>query len=160
MSGAVGNKNHFIHGFTNKERLYNIWKSMRQRCRNRNGNRSKSYVDKGITVCEEWSEYSSFRKWALANGYKEGLTLDRIDNDGHYEPSNCRWVTYAVQANNKSSNHYLEFEGRTRTLSEWSKEVGISNDTLKRRIYSGWDIEKALTTPVRKHKPYRVNKRV
>lgn len=154
MGGTYGNKNHLKHGFAHKEKLYGVWKTMHQRCRDKNIKRANSYVNKGIRVCAEWSDYSVFREWAFLNGYKESLTLDRIDNNGDYKPSNCRWVDYKKQANNKSTNHRLTFNGKTKTLSEWADEIGMSQDTLKRRIYSGWDVERALTTPVRSHKPY------
>lgn len=156
MSGTYGNKNHFKHGFAHKEKLYEVWKCMRQRCRDKNIREAKIYVEKGIKVCHEWSNYLTFREWALSAGYEEGLTLDRINNDGDYEPSNCRWVDYKVQANNKSSNRRITFNGETKTMSEWADFMGIPKDTLKRRIYQGWSVEKALTTPVRGHKPYAI----
>lgn len=158
MGGTLGNKNHLIHGFSHKEKLYGIWKGMRQRCRDKNINRANSYVNKGISVCPDWSDYLTFRTWAYSTGYMVGLSLDRIDNNGNYEPSNCRWVDYKTQANNKSTNHKLTYNGETKTISEWADCMGISQDTLKRRIYYGWSVEKALTTPVRGHKKYEIKR--
>lgn len=154
MSRGFGNKNHLIHGFSNKEKLYGVWKGMRQRCRDPKRNRAGSYANKGICVCEEWNDYAVFREWALSSSYAEGLSIDRIDNDGNYCPENCRWTTPKIQANNTSQNKKLTFDGETKTLSEWADLVDIPYDTIKRRIQCGWSDEKALTTPVRRHKPY------
>ena len=145
---------HHIHGYSHKEKLYGIWKCMRQRCSDPNISRADSYVNKGIRVCEEWSDYTVFREWALSSGYKEGLSIDRKDNDGNYCPENCRWATRKEQMNNTSTNRKLTFRGETKTLSEWADIVDISYDTLKRRVYYGWSTERILTTPVKEHKPY------
>lgn len=158
MSRKCGTKNHFKHGYSHKEKLYDIWKSMRQRCRDTNRNRADSYVNKGISVCEEWSDYRVFREWAIGAGYNDTLSIDRIDNDENYCPENCRWVDYFVQANNRSNNLRIEFNGEIKTLREWANTVEIPYDTIKRRIYSGWSIEKALTTQVRRHKPYETKR--
>lgn len=146
--------NHFVHGFAHKEKLYGVWKCMRQRCSDPNISRADYYVNKGIRVCEEWKDYLAFREWALSSGYREGLSIDRIDNNGDYCPENCRWATPKQQANNQSRNRRITYNGETRTLSEWSELVDIPYDTIKRRIYQGWNVEKALTEPVRRHKPY------
>ena len=154
MSKSSRYANHFVHGFSHKERLYNIWKSMRQRCRDPKTNRAKYYHDKGIRVCEEWEDYATFREWAFAAGYTDELSIDRINPDGNYEPDNCRWVTPKTQANNQTTNRLLTFNGETKTMSQWAEYAEIPQDTFKRRIYKGWSIEKAITTPVRRHKPY------
>lgn len=78
-------------------RLYRCWESMRSRCKSH-----PRYIERNITICEEWNAFEPFRDWALANGYRSDLTLDRIDNDGNYEPANCRWATYKVQSRNSS----------------------------------------------------------
>lgn len=152
--GCQTRASHFVHGFSHKERLYVIWKGMHQRCSDPNWRGAKYYIKKGIRVCDEWRDYAVFRKWALSNGYREDLSIDRIDNDGNYCPENCRWVTARVQANNQSRNRRITYAGETKTLGEWSSITGIPYDTLKRRLYSGWSEEKALTTPVKEHKPY------
>ena len=102
----------------------------------------------------EWkNDFSSFYNWSMKNGYKENLTIDRIDVNGNYEPSNCRWATSLVQANNQRRNHYITYKGKTQSLADWARELGISYTVLRARInvYS-WSIEKSFTTPVNKSK--------
>ncbi len=84
-----------------KTKLYHVWVQMRSRCRSPKDKNYPYYGGRGISVCDEWQDFRSFQEWALSNGYREGLTIDRIDNDGDYKPTNCRWVTMAVQAKNK-----------------------------------------------------------
>lgn len=91
---------HTTHGNVGT-RLYRIWKCMRQRCNNPNYWRYANWGGRGITICEEWSNFETFKEWALDNGYADNLTIDRIDNDGNYEPGNCRWATYKEQNQNK-----------------------------------------------------------
>lgn len=136
------------HRYSNKERLYTIWARMRQRCRNPRYNRASSYYKKGVTVCEEWTDYLAFREWAYSNGYRDGLSIDRIDNDGNYCPENCRWATSKEQANNRSSNHRVAFNEEILTIREWAARLGIAESTLSSRLSRGWDVERALTTPV------------
>jgi hypothetical protein len=137
-------------GRDKNKRLYIIWKSMRLRCNNPKSNHYDRYGGRGITICDEWSDYSVFERWALENGYNDKLTIDRIDFDGNYEPSNCRWITQKQQTNNTSVNVYLEYKGETKTRAEWAELYGIPYFTLRKRLERNWDIEKALTTPVRK----------
>lgn len=129
-------------------RLYRIWKGMKSRCYNQNADHYDRYGGRGIVVCEEWkNDFVSFKLWAMYNGYQDDLTIDRIDNDGNYEPSNCRWVTMEQQGNNRKGNYIIEYNGESHTLSEWSKKTGIKVITLWDRInLLGWPIELALTT--------------
>lgn len=137
------------HGKTNT-RIYRIWKQMRHRCHKPYSSGFVKYGRKGISVCDEWrNSFQAFYDWAMANGYTDELTIDRIDNAGNYEPSNCRWASIATQANNKSNNRHLTFNGKTQTIAEWSDEVGIRRATLYKRISDGWTTERALTTKVR-----------
>lgn len=139
-------------------RIYNIWYSMKQRCYNPNCHAYKWYGARGILMCEEWlceNGFENFRDWSLLNGYEEHLTIDRINNDGNYEPSNCRWATYREQGNNKSINRIIEYGGESHTLSEWSEITGIKTATLHNRIKKGWSYEKCIETSVRSHKKYK-----
>lgn len=137
----------------NSERLYNIWAGMKQRCYNVNCAYYKNYGGRGITVCDEWrTSYSAFKEWALANGYKDGLSLDRIDVDSGYSPSNCRWATAKEQSRNRRNNRYITFNGETLALAAWAERTGINKDTIYMRLAAGWSVEKTLTTPVKQYK--------
>lgn len=135
---------HTIHG-KRHTRLYEIWRSMRRRCRDKNGTRAGSYALKGVQVCKEWEDFSAFEAWALSNGYDSTLSIDRIDNGGDYCPENCRWATARQQANNRSRNRYLELKGERKTVSEWAEATGLPQSVIAARIRNGWDIERALT---------------
>ena len=120
------------HGGTH-DRLYGIWKNMKYRCNNSNDSHYMSYGGKGINVCPEWNEYANFKKWAYANGYDESApygdcTLDRIDNNGDYSPTNCRWTNRITQANNTSRNRYVEFEGKRLTIAEFARAMNIDKN--------------------------------
>lgn len=137
------------HG-KSKTRLYHIWKNMRQRCDNPNKPDYKYYGGKGISIDDRWGDYSVFEKWAIENGYREDLTIDRIDVDGNYCPENCRWVSMVEQARNMSRNRFITYNGETHCLSEWGEILGISSKVLGHRINTyGWSIDRAFTTPVR-----------
>ncbi len=142
-------KQNTVHGMSNT-RLYEIWIDMKKRCHNINHWAYSRYGERGIAVCKEWQIFEPFYKWAIANGYSDNLSIDRIDNDGNYEPSNCRWASRKVQANNKSNNVRYKYEDNNYTISELSDMFGISYQTLRSRIENyGWSVEKALTTHVR-----------
>ena len=124
------------HGMS-KTRIYKTYHAMKARCTYEKDSRYSKYGGKGITVCDEWlgeSGFINFYNWSMENGYTDELTIDRIDNTGNYEPSNCRWVDYKIQANNTSRNRMLTYNGKTQTMAEWSKELDISYDTLNSRI--------------------------
>lgn len=133
-----------------KTPLYSVWLAMRQRCGNPNSKSYRRYGGRGISVCSEWKEWNVFKEWALSNGYSLGLSIDRIDNDGNYEPNNCRWVTNEIQANNKSDNHLITFNGETASISVMARKYGYLPTDIERRILEGWTVEKALTTPVKR----------
>lgn len=135
------------HGMT-ETRLYQTWQNMKNRCRNKNVESYKYYGERGISLCDEWNEsFKSFAKWSMENGYAEELSIDRIDPNIGYEPSNCRWVDSVTQANNKRTNHLLTYNGETKTVAEWARETGLSYKVLYRRLCLGWTAERALTTP-------------
>lgn len=135
------------HGLSTTK-LYPIWKGIKHRCYNPNNKRFMHYGAKGIRICTEWQgNFKVFYDWAMANGYKDGLTIERIDINGNYEPSNCRWATTKEQANNKSQNHFLTYNGKTQTMAQWAEETGIKYTTLRARINDyHWSVERALTT--------------
>ena len=131
------------------KRLHKIWASMHERCEYQKHKHYKDYGGRGIVVCEEWKEYLSFAKWAFKNGYRDNLSIDRIDVNGNYEPSNCRWITMKEQLNNKRSNRLVEYQGITYTLTQLADKVGLNKTTLKERLNLGWSIEDAVERPVR-----------
>lgn len=133
---------------------------MKNRCFNTKTERYKDYGARGITVCDEWkNDFQTFYDWAMSNGYFDNLTIDRIDNDGNYEPSNCRWATIKEQNRNSRSCEMIEYKGEIHCLKEWSEILGLSYGALKDRKSYGWSIERMFETPVRNHKNY-VNKRI
>jgi hypothetical protein len=140
--GEANNKN------GTRTRLYVIWCHMIERCENEHSERFADYGGRGIRVCEEWKDFVSFRDWALNNGYSKSLTIDRIDNDGNYEPGNCKWSSVKDQCNNRRTNHLLTYKGRTQTMTQWAEELGMNPGTFKYRIYLGWSVERAIETPV------------
>ena len=122
------------------KRLRRIYINMVQRCYNSNNTTYKYYGNRGIIVCNEWlNDRYKFFQWALDNGYEENLTIDRKDVDGNYEPSNCRWATMKEQANNKTSNHFLEIDGETKTITQWSEENNLSPSTFVKRFSTSPD---------------------
>lgn len=137
------------HGGT-KTRLFKIWQSMHERCESKSHIHYKNYGGRGISVCDEWKDFITFREWALNNGYSDILSIDRIDVNGNYNPLNCRWVTMKEQHNNKRTNHKIEYNGEVHTIAQWSEITGIGKTTIKERINVGWSAEDVLTKPVRK----------
>lgn len=143
------------HGDTNT-RLFKIWRGMIERCSRKNHVHYKSYGGRGIKVCQEWSNFITFKNWAIYNGYQDNLSIDRIDNNGNYCPENCRFVSEKEQQNNKRTNRRITYKGETKTLKQWSEKTGINYTTLKERLNNGWSIEKAMCTPVRKRRHERL----
>jgi hypothetical protein len=119
-------------------RIYRIWAAMKRRCYNTNYKEYYLYGGRGIKVCQEWLFFPRFKKWAIENGYDENLTLDRIDNERGYEPSNCRWTSPKAQSNNRRSNKVIEYNGQFKTLKEWSEIIGINYKCLYKRYKNGW----------------------
>lgn len=121
-------------------RLYVVWADMIQRCVNPNRPDFKYYGGKGVSVCPEWRDYASFAEWAQRSDYREDLTIDRIDVDGDYEPSNCRWVTWMVQQQNRTNVH--DIDGLC--LAEYSRLCGINYGTLWSRLHKGQRLDALL----------------
>jgi hypothetical protein len=125
---------------------------MRSRCYNPRNKKYKDYGGRGVSICEDWNNFLNFKKWAEANGFANNLTIDRIDNNGSYCQENCRWITQKEQMRNTRTNHFLTYNGVTKTMAEWSEITGIKYHTLKQRINKyGYSVERALTEPVAKH---------
>lgn len=127
------------HGQT-KTKLYHVWASMKNRCLNDNDANFRHYGGRGIKVCDDWLKFEPFRNWALSHGYEEGLSIDRIDVNGNYESSNCRWVTRDIQAKNRrprTMDILIEYNGVTKNLREVAKECGIKYATLYYRYKRG-----------------------
>ena len=157
-------KRNTTHGLAGSG-LYTIWNGMKARCNYEKSNRYYRYGARGIKICDEWIDpengFINFYNWAIANGYEEGLTIDRIDVNGNYEPLNCKWATEEEQAWNKSNNVYITYEQRfddigkppiryTYPLTVWSRITGIPRCTLHLRLFKNrenWSVNDALTTP-------------
>jgi hypothetical protein len=141
-------KRQYRHGhasYGKRTTEYMVWDGMKSRCANPNYEGWSRYGGRGIKVCERWAE--SFENFYADMGPRPSAnhTPDRIDNDGNYEPSNCRWASHEVQANNRHNNLRLTFAGKTQTLSQWSRETGIHFETLRARLNHGWSPDDIIT---------------
>lgn len=135
------------HGLR-RTRIYNVWTCMINRCENPNFIYYKNYGGRGIKICLEWrNSVVAFYNWATANGYKEELQIDRINNNGNYEPSNCRFVTQAMQQRNTRYTKFIAINGETKPMCEWAELAGLSEQTLWNRINANWP-ENRLLEPV------------
>ena len=148
------NKEKFKQRFTthglSTTRIYKIYLGIKKRCYNKNYREFHLYGGRGIKVCQEWlDDFMSFYIWSGANGYKDDLTIDRIDVNGNYESTNCRWITQAEQNLNTRKNHYITYNGITMSMKQWAEKCNLSYSTLQHRIYRNWNVEKALLTPQR-----------
>jgi hypothetical protein len=149
LNAELRQQRNFRHGDStrnNKTRLYRIWQDMKRRCYNSTRSDAKNYCNKGIIVCDEWQSFVVFKQWALANGYTDELTIERKDNGLGYNPDNCCWIHKSEQSKNRTSNHYITYNNKTMTLTDWSKHLGIKRTTLSSRLRRGWTVEKAFTT--------------
>ena len=135
-------ESHKTHG-QYRSRLWRTWENMKQRCYNKN---DKHYGGRGIAVCDEWlNDFMAFYDWAMKNGYDDTLTIDRIDNNGNYEPNNCRWATVKQQNKNRRSNINFTYNGETHCLMDWCKILELNYNTVYNRFHNcNWSIEKAL----------------
>lgn len=145
------------HGFDKKtskyKRIYNIYLYIKKRCYNRNCKSYNNYGGRGIIMCKDWFDnFLSFSTWSLNNGYSDNLTIDRINNNGIYEPNNCRWVDMKTQANNKRNNVHITKDGITMNLTQWCHKLGLNYGTYKSRRRAGWNIDKSLFKSVKHHK--------
>lgn len=141
-------KGDFKSGYSTT-RLYGIWTGIKTRCFNPNDKKYHVYGGRGISLCDEWkSDFKSFAKWSLENGYEENLSIDRIDSNKNYEPSNCRWTDMKVQQNNRTNNHLVILNGETHTVMEWSRIIGVNHRTICNRLKKGYSPEQALNPSI------------
>lgn len=143
---------HTTHGATKgrkAKKLYSVWAGILARCNNPGSAEFQYYGGKGVTVCKGWeNDYSAFEKWALTNGYEEGLSIDRIDVNGDYCPENCRWATDIEQANNKTTNKFLEAFGERHTIAEWARKLDVTYNSLYYSLSkNAWDLTKVVVGP-------------
>lgn len=122
-----------------KPRTFIIWNGMKARCLNPHATSYPNYGARGIGICDEWLDYETFNEWAVTHGYADGLELDRIDNDGPYCPSNCRWVTRSANQRNTSRTHMLTIAGKTQCAADWIKDLGISKSTFYQHLNNDSD---------------------
>lgn len=149
--GCLRRDTNLTHGLlSERSHLYNSWSNMTQRCTNPKHPSYRIYGGRGITVCLDWLDCSKFAEWAKANGYKPGLSIDRIDNNRGYYPANCRWATRKEQQRNLSFNRNVEYHGRTMCVGAWAEELGIDYRTLLNRLDRWKDVERAFTEPIHK----------
>lgn len=138
---------HGHNGRGTRTRLYRIWGNMNSRC---NDKENELYGGRGVTVCDEWAQdFSAFKAWAMANGYSDELSIDRIDVNGNYEPSNCRWATVKEQSRNKRNSRMLTYNGKTQTVADWADETSLTAHQIENRLLRGWKTEDIFERPIR-----------
>jgi len=141
MSGNTWNIKHGFSGTT----TFNVWSSMKARCSNENHDSYHRYGGRGIEVCDRWLSFENFL--ADMGERPKWMSIERLDNDGNYDLSNCKWATFVEQCRNKSTNRWITFNGKTMILTDWAKEKGIKLQTLVRRLDNlNWSLEQALNT--------------
>lgn len=150
LHSEITAKVHTKHGHR-YDKIYGVWKTMKARCYNSNAENYNRYGGRGITICDDWlNSFEMFYRWSIKNGYQEGLTIDRIDNNGNYEPNNCRWTDRIMQANNRQTNHKLVYKETTQNLSQWCKELNLPYNAIYNRIVRlKWSVENAFETPIK-----------
>lgn len=148
-------ENFYKHGLSNTK-LHRVWWGMIERCYKKHHKSFLEYGGRGVSVCDEWrSDFKNFYDWAIENGYKDGLTIDRINNNGNYEPTNCRWVTQSENARNRRTARIINFNGVKHSLVEWAEITGLKPNTITERLKMGWSVKDALT--INKNGRYKRN---
>lgn len=150
------------HGFAvrklkglDETRIYRIWDKMKQRCYNPKQTYYKDYGGRGIIVCNEWlgeHGFENFLEWAVKSGYDNSLSIDRINPNGNYQPSNCRWATNIEQANNKRNSHYITYNNETLTIAQMARKYNVPDGIFRCRLRCGWSIDDIISIPPTKHK--------
>ena len=147
----VSGTQNYKHGKSNS-RIFRIWANMLTRCHNSNSPSYANYGARGITVCEEWMDkengFINFYNWTISHGYSEKLTLDRINVNGNYEPSNCRWATPKEQMNNMRRNRIIEYNGEKLTLKQTAEKYNMQEATIRHRLNKGWSVKDAIEKPL------------
>lgn len=150
-SNATNERGQYVprHG-QSRTKVHRCWQSMQQRCHNASNHNFARYGGRGIKVCDRWRK--SFEAFLEDMGYPPSPihSLGRVDNNGNYEPSNCRWETPVQQSQNTRATRLLTHDGKTMCAAKWARETGINIITLHKRLRIGWSVSDALTTPVRK----------
>jgi len=144
---SVNNLNPTTHGMS-KTKIYKVWVDMLNRCRSKNSKDYERYGGRGITVCKRWLRFESFYK--DMGDRPEGLTIERKNNNGNYELSNCKWATQKEQCNNKRNNRIIKYNNEILNVTQWTKRLNISQAAFQYRL-KNWTIEEAITTPVQHH---------
>lgn len=143
------------HGMTRqangkRNRTYMVWQTMKNRCLLPTSQNYHRYGGRGIKICQRWLD--SFENFLADMGEQPPrMTLDRKDNDGHYEQGNCEWRTRKANSRNRSDNRLLTFKGETKSVAEWAEQTCIPDETLRGRLRMGWPVERILTQPKRAH---------
>jgi hypothetical protein len=137
-----------------EKRIANIFNKMKELCFNQSCKFYYRYGGRGITICDDWlADPLSFVKWSVANGYDDDLTIERIDNEGNYEPNNCKWATPAEQAKNTSTNRWIICNGKRLIMNDWARLIGVPEETIYSRLRRGWSMREALGFEKRFRKP-------
>lgn len=136
--------------YPHSRKMKDMYSNMQARCYDPSNKRWKNYGARGIKICAEWlTDIRAFYKWVFENGWEPGLTIDRINVNGDYEPSNCRFATALVQMNNTTRNRRLTWNGRTMTVTEWARKLGVRSQAIQHRVDRDWTIERIFTQPFR-----------
>jgi len=148
--GCKRGKSLIKHNLIHHE-LYRRWSDMKTRCYNQKCIGYDNYGGRGIKVCDEWrSDFEAFYTWAMCNGYRDGLSIDRKNNDGNYEPGNCRWVTKCDQRNNRRNTIYVQYQGKSKPLAVLCIELKLDYHIVKDRLRQNWKLEKAISEPIKR----------
>ena len=154
-------KHTLTHNMSNT-RLYREWAGMKRRCYTKSIKAYKNYGERGIEVCEAWKDsFEAFCEWALANGYSDDLTIERIDTNGNYCPENCTWIPLNQQQRNRRTSYFIEYNGQIKNLTDWCKYFGLDYGVMHNRIHKlGWSFERAISEPVHIEKRNKRNGRI
>lgn len=152
--GCIVGKHNITHGLSGSK-LYDVWRQMLRRCYDDSCKDYLNYGKRGIRVSSSWHDVSNFVAWAKQSGYRNGLTIERVDVNGNYKPSNCVWIKNKLQARNTRKVTRLTYKGETKPLLEWAEIFKVNPRTVKGRLSLGWSVEKALTVfPIKGRNQY------